>query len=155
MQVVFYNNSSGNEHVTKSLTEVRTFDVDLKDSCSVQNPVLLLSGKYLNANYAKIPDFGNRFYYIDNIVQIRKNLWQYSLRCDVLMSFSKEIRQQTSIIDISSQSKFYNKNYESNAWATMLEGRRTNQIINFPLGFNANQAGNVLVTIGSGTLGGG
>ena len=30
MQVIFYNNSSGNEHVTKSLTEVATFEVELK-----------------------------------------------------------------------------------------------------------------------------
>lgn len=108
MQVVFYNNSSGNEHVTKSLTEVQAFNVELKDECSIQNPVLLLSGKFLNANYANIPDFGNRYYYIDNIVQIRQNLWQYNLRCDVLMSFAEQIKTNRAILKRTAQDNFAN-----------------------------------------------
>lgn len=102
MQVVFYNNSSGNEHVTKSLSEVATFNVNLKDSCSVQNPVLLLSGKYLNANYCYIADFG-RYYYINNVTQIRENLWEYNLSCDVLMSFANEIKANTAILSRSAE----------------------------------------------------
>ena len=107
MQVVFYNNASGEEHVTKRLTQVATFDVALKDSCSVQNPVLLLSGAYLNANYCYIADFG-RYYYINNATQIRKGLWQYALRCDVLMSFSKEIKANKAILKRTSQDEFAN-----------------------------------------------
>lgn len=107
MQVVFYNNSSGNEHVTKSLTEVSTFDVELKDSCSVQNPVLLLSGAYLNTNYCHIADFG-RYYYIDDITQIRRNLWQYTLRCDVLMSFAEQIKSNVAILKRTSDKNYIN-----------------------------------------------
>lgn len=107
MQVVFYNNSSGNEHVTKSLTEVATFDVELKDSCSIQNPVLLLSGKYLNANYCYIADFG-RYYYIDDITQIRRNLWQYTLRCDVLMSFAEQIKANVAILKRTADKNYIN-----------------------------------------------
>ena len=151
MQVVFYNNSSGNEHVNKSITEVATFDVELKDSCSVQNPVLLLSGKYLNANYCYIADFG-RYYYIDDITQIRKNLWQYTLRCDVLMSFSKEIEANKAIIERTESPKYYNKNFDDSEWNRMVEARCTNQILNFPEKFvkNFSDGKYVLVTVGVG-----
>ena len=107
MQVVFYNNSSGNEHVTKRLRQVASFDVNLKDSCSVQNPVLLLSGAYLNANYCYIADFG-RYYYINNATQVRRGLWQYDLKCDVLMSFAKEIKANKAILKRTSQDDFAN-----------------------------------------------
>lgn len=107
MQVIFYNNSSGSEHVTKSLKQVATFDVNLKDSCSVQNPVLLLSGAYLNANYCYIADFG-RYYYINNATQVRRGLWQYDLKCDVLMSFAKEIKANKAILKRTAQDDFAN-----------------------------------------------
>lgn len=107
MQVVFYNNSSGSEHVTKRLTQVATFEVNLKDSCSVQNPVLLLNGAYLNANYCYIADFG-RYYYINNATQVRRGLWQYDLKCDVLMSFAKEIKENKAILKRTAQDDFAN-----------------------------------------------
>ena len=152
MQVIFYNNSSGNEHVHKKLTEVATFEVELKDSCSVQNPVLLLSGKYLSANYCRIADFDGRYYYIDDITQIRKNLWQYDLRCDVLMSFSKEIESNKAIIERTESQKYYNKNFDDSEWNRMVEARCTNQILNFPEKFvkNFSDGKYVLVTVGVG-----
>lgn len=107
MQVVFYNNSSGNEHVHKKLTEVATFDVKLKDTCNVKNPVLLLSGKYLNANYAIIADFG-RYYYVAPPSQVRENLWEYKLSSDGLMSFSNEIEANKAILKRTSQDEFAN-----------------------------------------------
>ena len=151
MQVIFYNNSSGNEHVHKKLTEVATFEVELKDSCSVQNPVLLLSGKYLNANYCYIADFG-RYYYIDDITQIRKNLWQYTLRCDVLMSFAEQIKANKAIIERTESQKYYNKNFDDSEWNRMVEARCTNQILNFPEKFvkNFSDGKYVLVTVGVG-----
>ena len=107
MKVVFHNNASGNEHVHKKLTEVATFDVKLKDTFNVKAPVLLLSGKYLNATYANIPDFG-RYYYVSTPSQVRENLWEYKLRCDVLMSFSKEIEANKAILKRTSQDEFAN-----------------------------------------------
>ena len=44
----------------------------------------------LSANYVSIPDF-NRFYFINDIVSVRQNLWRILLHVDVLMSYSKEI----------------------------------------------------------------
>ena len=44
----------------------------------------------LNCNYCHIPLF-DRYYYIDDIVSIRNNLWSISMTCDVLMSFKNKI----------------------------------------------------------------
>ena len=151
MQVIFYNNSSGKEHVTKSLTQVAAFDVNLKDSCSVQNPVLLLSGAYLNANYCYIAEFG-RYYYINNATQIRKGLWQYDLKCDVLMSFATQIKANKAIIERTESQKYYNKNFDDSEWNHMVEARCTNQILNFPEKFEKNFTDGkyVLITVGVG-----
>lgn len=150
MQVVFYRNSSEDRHVNKKLTNVDTFDVELKDSCSVQNPVLLLS-KYSKVNYCYIEDFG-RYYYIDDITQIRKNLWQYTLRCDVLMSLKNDILNSKAIVERTESHKYYNKNFDDSEWNRMVEARCANQILNFPEKFvkNFSDGKYVLVTVGVG-----
>lgn len=107
MQVVFYNNSSGNEHVTKNLTEVRTANVKLLDTSGVRFPILQLYGKSLNVNYCYIEDFG-RYYYVSPPVQIRNNLWQYSLRCDPLMSFKEQTKANKAILKRTAQDEFAN-----------------------------------------------
>ena len=51
----------------------------------------------LSANYCYIPDF-NRYYYIEDIISVRNNLWQLIMRVDVLMSWKKEIYQQKGFV---------------------------------------------------------
>ena len=151
MKVVFYNNKSEDEHVHKELTEIATLEVDLKDACNVKKPVLLLSGKYLNATYARIEEFG-RYYFVSPPTQIRKNLWQYELDSDGLMSFSKEIEANKAIIERTESPKYYNKNFDDSEWNRMVEARCTNQILNFPEKFvkNFSDGKYVLVTVGVG-----
>lgn len=48
---------------------------------------------YPNINYIYIYKF-NRFYFIDDIVIVRNNLYQISCHCDVLMSFMDDILKQ-------------------------------------------------------------
>ena len=44
----------------------------------------------LAANYAYIPEF-NRYYFINDIISVRKNIWQLVMNVDVLMSYKDEI----------------------------------------------------------------
>ena len=44
----------------------------------------------LAANYAYIPEF-NRYYFINDIISVRKNIWQLIMNVDVLMSYKDEI----------------------------------------------------------------
>ena len=51
----------------------------------------------LSANYCYIPYF-NRYYYVEEIISVRNNLWQIVLKVDVLMSFASKIREQKGYI---------------------------------------------------------
>lgn len=44
----------------------------------------------LASNYAYIPEF-NRYYFINDIISVRKNIWQLVMAVDVLMSYKKHI----------------------------------------------------------------
>ena len=44
----------------------------------------------LAANYAYIPEF-NRYYFINDIISIRRNIWQLVMNVDVLMSYKDEL----------------------------------------------------------------
>lgn len=50
-----------------------------------------------NENYAYIPQF-ERYYFIDDMVSIRNNVWEIKMRVDVLMSFKDKILQQDAYI---------------------------------------------------------
>ena len=51
----------------------------------------------LAANYAYIPEF-NRYYFINDIISVRKNIWQLVMNVDVLMSFKNEIKNTNAFI---------------------------------------------------------
>ena len=48
-------------------------------------------------NYCYIANFG-RYYYVENIVSMRQNLWRVRLRCDVLMTYKTQILNLTARI---------------------------------------------------------
>lgn len=56
-----------------------------------------LISNIITANYIYIQDF-NRYYFITDITSIRNNLWQISMRVDVLMSYYVEIKNLNAFI---------------------------------------------------------
>lgn len=93
MQVSLYQNISENYRITKSLIGKYTESCTLKDECSIENPVLLISNanNLTDCNYMYIPDFG-RYYFITDIVSVRNGLWEISGHVDVLMTYANEIK---------------------------------------------------------------
>lgn len=67
------------------------YNVVLKDDSSLVNPVVIL---HLTTkpvfNYAYIPVM-DRFYYVDDIFNLGKDIWEISMHTDVLASFKIEI----------------------------------------------------------------
>ncbi len=92
MKIKFYNfakrENSTKQPASGSGTE---YDVVLKDDSSMVNPVVILrlTSKPVY-NYAYISDM-DRFYYIDDIVNLGKHIWEISMHTDVLASFKVEI----------------------------------------------------------------
>ena len=92
-KIQFYYNSSEDNRVDKTNYLRQAFECygNLRDSSSIINPTLLIENKgVITANYCYIPNFG-RYYYIDDIISVRTNMWELSLRVDALMSFKEKI----------------------------------------------------------------
>lgn len=96
---LFQNNSDTNV-VSKSLTTKGTCTGNLRESCSILDPVITVEGisssdlPYLN--YAEIPDFG-RYYYITDIVANGK-CFDLHMHIDVLETYKDQIKPLQAII---------------------------------------------------------
>lgn len=93
-------NSSENNKLDKTLTDIATLSGTLKQETSIIDPIIAVEGNlsdYIGANYCTIPTFG-RSYFINNIRSIRNGIFEISCHVDVLSSFKTQIRANSAII---------------------------------------------------------
>lgn len=98
--IVLYNNNSEPNRVNKTEYLQKYADIlgSLRDSCSIINPTITFEfSSFPTFNYAYIPIF-NRYYFVDSIVSVRKNLWEISLSIDPLMTYKENILKQKAFI---------------------------------------------------------
>lgn len=133
MVITLYNTASESNAVNKVLSNGLTLTGTFRDTPSVINPILLINATNPALfNYAYIPDYG-RYYFIDNIKSIRTDIWELTLRCDVLMSHKAGILASTAVIDESeSVLTGVNRYIANEAWATLVKDKT--DIITFPNG---------------------
>ena len=100
-----YQNSSESNRVDKTdfLTYIDTLMGTFKDATSITEPTIIIDRDVIEFNYVYIPYLA-RYYYVEEVISLRKNLWQVKLKVDVLMSYADLIRQQTGLID---RNEFY------------------------------------------------
>lgn len=98
----FMYNTDPLNKISKSPSTVFSLTGTLRDECDITDPVILVeSASPLNANYAYIAEF-SRYYYITNILQKRTGIWEISMHCDVLKTFSQGILGSQCIASKSS-----------------------------------------------------
>lgn len=98
MQLVLYANNSDNRALNKSLTEISTIDIKLKNETEIISPVAIISGNIPSAaNYAYISAL-NRYYYITGQRILPGKILEVSLREDVLMSWRVFLTQNARVI---------------------------------------------------------
>ena len=88
-----YKNSAEPNKVDKTaeLSTVGTISGVLRQECSLIDPEIIIQyDKPPDFNYCYIANFG-RYYYVENIVSMRQNLWRVRLRSDVLMTYKTQI----------------------------------------------------------------
>ena len=97
VSVALYQNNSENYRLDKSLTAKYAESCTLKDGCSIESPVLLITNanNLSDCNYLYISDFG-RYYFIEDIISIRDGLWEIHAHVDVLMTYSTQIKACTA-----------------------------------------------------------
>lgn len=106
MQINLYTNYDTENTLHKSLPSPATVTGALKDGSSVAHPSITFevnSDVVPQVNYVYIPEFG-RYYFVDDIRNLYNNIWQLSLRVDVLMSFKDDILQAEVVARRSSSS---------------------------------------------------
>lgn len=93
MTILLYNCTAEEIKLNKSgdLTLVSTLTGTLRSGCDIINPDILIETATLPVfNYAYIPEF-NRYYFLRNITNASKTLWNITLHVDVLMSYKEPI----------------------------------------------------------------
>lgn len=96
----FCINSSENNKMDKTLTEITTISGTLRNETSIIDPVILVEGDitaFTGCNYMQIETF-ERSYFINNIRSIRNGLFEVSGHVDVLSTYKNAIRRNQAII---------------------------------------------------------
>lgn len=136
MVVNFYKNNSPSNQVTKTISASKpNVNCNLKNDCSILSPILLVHDLGITTcNYAQIPDFGGRYYYITDIITLNEATLEVHLAVDVLMSFKTDILASRAII--ARNQNMYNR-YVPDPKFTVLSYERI-QTKQFPNSFPSN-----------------
>lgn len=106
MTIKLYTNASPKKKIGKALTLRQTLTGTLREECDMVNPsVLIEHSGVINANYAKIEEFG-RYYYITKITSVRNNMWRVDMHVDVRETYGNSIKENDAII--ARASGYYN-----------------------------------------------
>lgn len=115
MILELYKTIDNNNIINKTLTDMVSYEIKLKDNVDIISPIIILSSETLlvNFNYAYIPDF-ERYYFINSVSINSKNVYVLSLECDVLESFKDDILNSYAYINKAEDgNNYYNSNNES------------------------------------------
>lgn len=99
--ITLYINSAEPKRLDKTdyLTQIATLEGTLREATSVTTPTIILKlDDKPNFNYVYINEF-NRYYFVEDIVSIRNNLWSVSLSVDVLMSYKLAILNCSGFVE--------------------------------------------------------
>ena len=107
MEIILYNNTSDRRKLNKTITQLRSINVFLKEDTDVMHPVIDVTGVDLSgANYCYIEKFGRYYYINQQAVQLAKNT-SLTLEVDVLMSWKTEIKS-SKVIAVRSSNNGHN-----------------------------------------------
>lgn len=146
MEIKLYHNTSANNKIDKSLHSETTYSGSLRDDSKIINPEIMIESSNLTGfNYAYIPSF-HRYYFIDEIISYRSNLWIVRLKVDVLMSFASDIKGLTCVIEATEGYKGNDYLADSDSWVNMVKAKT--DIINFSGSSLLSNGEYILITAG-------
>ncbi len=108
--IIAQTNASETIQLTKSLTDIGTFEGTLKAQTSIIDPIIIVKADLadlIDCNYLTIPDFG-RSYFVNDIRSIKYALVELNCHVDVLSSFASEIKANRGIVHRQENNNAYN-----------------------------------------------
>lgn len=97
MNCILYNNQSQENKLNKVLTNKGTRTVIFLDSVDFLRPRITVKSLPTETNYVYIESLG-RYYFITDIKNLKNELFELNLRCDVLMTYKQDIEETQAII---------------------------------------------------------
>ena len=94
--VYFMQNNQDRKKITKTPADLFSAECIFKEDTSVFSPTMIVSktaagAQWAQANYAYIPDFGGRYYFIDNITAETGGKLAYHMTVDPLKSYAAQL----------------------------------------------------------------
>ena len=140
MQISLFTCTAERNRVNKSNYISNRFNLNgtLRSESSVIDPIILVeksnpvSSYY---NYMYIDEF-KRWYFINDIISVRKNIWEIHAHVDVLYTWGADIGNMEAVIDRCENYNDANLYYDDGSF--VLDSRNNIEIKEFPGGFNEN-----------------
>lgn len=106
MLIYLYDCTDSNNTINKNKENRIVKDVALKNNVNIKNPVIKLKSETpIENNYCYIPDF-NRFYFIEDVTFLNKEVQELYLKCDVLESFKDDILSSEVVITKTTEDNY-------------------------------------------------
>ena len=103
MPTIYFGSISKKRNSTLQPTLTSSYDCIIKQPASIDNPTFVIQDATFNMmfNYAK---WDNTYYFIEDIVSVRNDIWEVSCVIDVLATYKTDILASTQYVCYSSQS---------------------------------------------------
>jgi hypothetical protein len=145
MEIKLYYNFSDNRCINKSISDEFLITGTLREQASIINPeITVISSVPIRYNYCYIPSL-KRYYYINNIVSIKNNVWKLVMDVDPLMSFKRDILALKVVV--SKQTSIENGDEYIDDGSLVTDNLMFKTVYNFANGFN-NDSEYILITAG-------
>ena len=147
MNVIFYNNTSNPHVMSKAISQIGSFNCNVKEPNDVERPEIYLAhdDSIDHANYCYIADFG-RYYYCKALPQLGQTM-RFTCESDPLMSFRSGILASPAVI---SRNPWHFDLYVPDP-KLPIEARSAGAVLKFPgTHFSGSNNSYILTTIGSG-----
>lgn len=97
MNCTLYYNQSQENKLNKVLTNKGTRTILFLNSVNFLRPTITVKTLPADTNYCYIESLG-RYYFIEDVRNLKNELFELSLKCDVLMTYKNDIEQSKAII---------------------------------------------------------
>lgn len=114
MNITLYKNLSAPNTLSKQLTEELLVQGDYNTTVDILNPFIRIKSSVdiMGYNYMYIPDL-KRFYFIQNIIAYRNNVYDVYSNVDVLSSWRNEILRCYGVVKAGEDSNPFMQGYIS------------------------------------------